>query len=226
MKKITIKNLIDFRRKKSESTKRTFVNNLKKEKKKKEGDSDGGNWWVTSTSAISNVFRYDDERFINDKIDELNEKYNKAQHRTTKIQFKQNIDILLGFEDFEYNNIRPEVELTFLHKPNEKSLLDIEGFPIQAWPHHVFTFSENGSDEIGSVWFVAVKEGFTNTELGMYVDIIYRYLKKHYAEDYFVNPKYCVAVDVMSGKTVDYTAIENGDIPILIEKTIDEIKGM
>lgn len=224
MKKITIKNLIDFRRKSSEKSKKTFANKLKLDKKGEDGS--GGDYWITSLSAISNVFKNDNVGLLNDKVEELQEKYEATPHKTNKLQFQRNIDILLGFEDFDFKSIHPDADLDFLKKPNDKSLIDIKGFPVQAYPHHVFTYSIKGSDEIGAVWFVAKLDGYENSELGMFADIMFRYLDKHYSKDYFVNPEFCIAVDVVNGKSVSYEDIKKGKIAVLIDSAIDEIKRL
>ena len=72
MKKITVKNLIEFRGKK-EKSKLTFINNLKKEKKKSE-KGDSGDYWISALSAVRNTFKFNDERLLDEKIEELNEK--------------------------------------------------------------------------------------------------------------------------------------------------------
>lgn len=224
MKKITIKNLIDFRRK-SERSKKTFAYNLKLDKKS-DDSSGGGDYWISCLSAISNGFKYDKVDYLNDKIKLLKDKVEVSDDRRIKMQFQRNMDILFGFEDFDFKTIRPNADLKFLKKPSDKSIIDISGFPVQARPNHVFTFSKKGSDEIGAVWFIAKLDGYKKNELGMFADMIYRYLNKHYSKDYFVNPKYCIAIDVVNGKEVSYKEIKKGKIPILIESTIDEIKKL
>jgi hypothetical protein len=222
MKKITIKNLIDFRRIKSEKSKKTFVNNLKRDKKK--DDVSAGNYWSICLGAIGNVFKHYDLEIIDNKIKQYEDEIRKTERKQTKDQFQCNIEILLGFRDFDFESIRPDADLDFPPQKYENKFIDIKGFPVQAWPHHVFTFSKNGSEEIGAIWFVAKKEGYENSELGMFADIMFRYLDKHYSKDYYVNPDYCIAVDVVKGEVVNYSDITNGKIPILIEKTIEEIK--
>lgn len=224
MKKITIKNLIDFRRK-SERSKKTFAYNLKLDKKS--GDSSGGgDYWISCLSSISNVFKYDEIEYLRNKIDLLTDKINVSEDRRIKIQFQRNIDILYGFEEFDFNTIRPKSDLFFLKKPSDKSLIDIKGYPVQARPHHVFSFSEKGSDEIGAVWFIAKLDGYKKSELGMFADILFRYLEKNYSKNFYINPKYCVAIDVVNGKEVSYEDIKKGKVPILIESTIEEIKKL
>jgi hypothetical protein len=222
MKKITIKNLIDFRRK-TERSKKTFAYNLKLDRKS-DDSSGGGDYWISCLSSISNVFKYDEIDYLRDKIDILTEKIDVSEDRRIKMQFQRNIDILFGFEEFDFNTIRPKADLKFLKKPSDKSLIVIKGYPVQARPHHVFSFSEKGSDEIGAVWFVAKLGGYKKSELGMFADILYRYLEKHYSKDFYVNPKYCIAIDVVNGNEVNYEDIKKGKVPILIESTIEEIK--
>ena len=106
-----------------------------------------------------------------------------------------------------------------------KSIIDIRGLHIQSKPSHIFSFSETDSEEVGGIWFVAKLKGFKEAELGMFADIIYRYLKKHYSDDFYVNSKYCIAIDLFNGQKLNYSEIENNKIPKLIDSTIDEIKG-
>ena len=222
MEKITIKNLIDFRRK-NEKRRITFVNNLKKEKAPQE--SSGGDYWISCLSAIANAYKYENKDLLEEKIESLREKVNFATDKRIKDQFQRNIDILLNFQDSDFQNIRPDSELTFLKQPKMKSIIDIGGLNIQSKPSHIFSFSENNSEEIGGIWFVAKLKGFKKAELGMFADIIYRYLKKHYSDDFYVNSKYCIAIDLFHGQKVNYSEIENNKIPKLIDSTIDEIKG-
>ncbi|MER3374827.1 MAG: hypothetical protein RIM83_09365 [Allomuricauda sp.] len=222
MKKVTVKNLIEFRGK-NERTRITFVNNLKKEKKKSEDDS-GGDYWISCLSAVRNLFKYDNEDLLDDKISELAEKIKVTEIKRIKDQFQRNIDILNNFKEFEIQHLKPNVDLNFLKQPKINSLLDIKGFPIEAKPCHIYTFSENNSEEIGGIWFIAKLKGFKQSELGMFTDILYRYLDKHYSKDFFVNPDYCIAVDLFNGREVNYSEIQNGNIPILIDSTLDELK--
>lgn len=221
MKKVTVKNLIEFRGK-SERTRITHINNLKKEKKKSE-DGSGGDYWISCLSAIRNSFKYENEELLDVKISELIEKIKATEIKRIKDQFKRNIDILNNFKEYEIQHLRPDVNLNFLKQPKIKSLLDIKGFPIEAKPCHIYTFSENNGEEIGGIWFIAKLKGFKKSELGMFTDILYRYLAKHYSENFYVTPYYCVAVDLFNGLEVKYSEIQNGDVPILIDSTLDEM---
>ncbi|WP_425236975.1 hypothetical protein [Ulvibacterium sp.] len=222
MKKVTVKNLIDFRRK-TERTKKTFVNNLKKEKGA-EDNSGGGDYWISCLSAISNAFRNGNTSLLDEKIQQLAEKIKHSEIKRIKNQFQRNIDILNNFKDFNLQNLKPATNLVFHVQPKNKSILDIKGFPVEAKPNHVFSFSENGSNEIGAIWFISKLNGYKKSELGMFADIAYRYLKQNFSDEYYVNPAFCTAVDVYNGLEVNYEAIRSGNIPTLIENTILEIK--
>lgn len=223
MKKITIKNLIDFR-KKSDRSKVTFLNSLKTEKSvSAEG---GGDYWVSCVSAICNAFKRNDKRLLNEKVLEINEKLPHAAANITKTQYQRNIDILESFEDFDLDHVKPSSKIQILKKPKEKSIIEIDGLSIEAKPSHVFSFSENGSDEIGSIWFVAKLNGYDTNELGMFTDILYRYLDKHFSDKYFINKSFCIAVDVVSGREVRYTSLEDGSVPMLLEETIAQINKL
>jgi hypothetical protein len=223
MEKITIKNLIEFRGK-SDRTKITFVNNLKKEKKKLDEDSTGGDYWISCLSVIRNTFKSDNVDLLDEKIIFLREKIKASEIKRIKDQFQRNIDIISNFKDYDFKHLKPNVDLTFIKQSKPNTILDIKGFPIESNPCHIFTFSKNNSDEIGGIWFIAQLKGFKKSELGMFADVLYRYLDKHYSKDFFVNPDYCIAVDLYNGQEVNYSEIQNSQIPILIESTLDDLK--
>ncbi len=225
MEKIRIKELVEFRRK-SERARITLVNNLKLDRALENNSSSGGDYWISCLSALANTFKYDNSELLNEKIDLLIEKIKTAQEKRIKDEFQRNLDVLYNFSDFDFHELKPNVKLTYLNKPTDKAILDVKGLPIQAKPDYVFTFSINGSEEIGAVWFIAQLEGFDKGELGMFVDILYRYLVKHYSKDFFVNTSYCLAVDVNKVQRVCYKDIEEGKIPRLLDQTIEDIKKL
>ncbi|MGQ1948717.1 hypothetical protein ACT3CD_16620 [Geofilum sp. OHC36d9] len=225
MEKIRIKELIKFRRK-SDRSRITLVNNLKLNKALENDSSSGGDYWISCLSAIANAFKYDNIELLDEKIDLLIEKIRTHEDKRIKNQFQRNIDVLYNFEDFDFQELKPNADLIFLKKPTDISILDIKELPIQAKPDHVFTFSINNSEEIGAVWFIAQLDGFDKGELGMFVDILHRYLIKHFSKDFFVNTSNCIAVDVNKAQYVSYKDIEEGKIPNLLEQTIDDIKKL
>ena len=221
MEKLTVKNLIEFRGK-NDRTRITFVNNLKAEKQK--SDDGGGYYWISCLWAIRNTFTSGDLNRLDEKIDLLNEKIKISSIKRIKDQFQRNIDIINNFKDYNFEHLKPTSDLTFLKQPTYQTILTIKNFPVEAKPCHVFSFSQNNSAEIGGVWFVAQLKGFKKAELGMFSDILYRYLDKHYSKDFYVNPDYCIAVDLYNGQETNYTEIKNGNIPVLIDSTLDDFK--
>lgn len=225
MEKIRIKELIKFRRK-SGQAKITLVNNLKLNQALENDSSSGGDYWISCLSAIANTFKHDNAELLSEKIDLLIEKIKITQDKRIKDEFQRNLDVLYNFRDFDFQELKPNAKLKYLKKSTDKSIVDIKGLPIQAKPDHVFSFSINNSEQIGAVWFISQLNGFDKGELGMFVDILYRYLDKHYSKDFFVNTHYCIAVDVNKAQRVNYKDIEEGKIPRLLEQTIDDIKKL
>lgn len=228
MKKIPVDKLIDFRRKKLDRAKITVLKSTQKEKEKK-ADGSGGNYWVSCLSAIINLFIDDSEDLIAEKIDDLRNRIKRTKHLLTKQRWQKNIDILFAlfaFQEYDMTSIKPAGKLTFLKKPKDKSILKIKDVLIESNPSHVFAFSKNGFEEIGAVWFVIKKDGFNKSELGMFTDIMYRYLMMNYSDKFKINPKYCIAVDLVNCQEVNYYQLLNGDISFLLDNTIDEVKKL
>jgi hypothetical protein len=169
MEKVTVKNLIEFRRK-NERTKITYVNNLKTGDKKTDEGS-GGDYWVSCLSAIRNTFRFNDDNLLDEKIDLLHEKIKVTEIKRIKDQFQRNIDILSNFTDYDFHHLKPNVDLIFLRQEKKKSIIDIKGLPIESNPCHIYTFSMNDEEAIGGIWFVAKLRGYTKSELGMFADL-------------------------------------------------------
>lgn len=225
MKKIPVDKLIDFRRKKLDRAKITVLKSTQKEKEKK-ADGSGGNYWVSCLSAIINLFIDDSEDLIGEKIDDLRNRIKRTQHVLTKQRWQKNIDILFAFQEYDMTSIKPAGKLTFLKKPKDKSILKIKDVLIESNPSHVFTFLNNGFEEIGAVWFVIKKDGFNKSELGMFTDIMYRYLILNYSDKFIINPKYCITIDLVNCQEVNYYQLLNGDISFLLDNTIDEVKKL
>jgi hypothetical protein len=222
MEKIRVKELINFRRA-SERSRITIANNLKSKKVLEDDISSGGDYWVSCLSAIANTFKYHNTELINEKINFLIEKIETTGDQKVKDRFQRNIDILHNFEDFDFQELKPNAEVKYITKSTDKSILDIKGLPIQAKPDLVFTFSNNINKEIGAIWFIAQLNGYDKSELAIFSDVLYRYLDKHFSKDYFVNPSYCMAVDAKKAQYIRYKDIEEGRVAKLLEQTIDDI---
>jgi len=187
MEKLTLKKIVEFRGKSSKS-KKTFVNNLKK-KATSEKTGSGPDYWVRSLSSISNSFKLNDINPVIEKRDELIDLVQATDYKRTKDQYQRNLDILYNYEDFDLKKWRPDGELEFVKKPKKNSILTIRGLEVQTTPQHVFTFKKNGNEQIGVIWFIAKLDGFKKDELGMFADILYRYLKNNYLKNFLINTK-------------------------------------
>lgn len=173
MKKISIKDVVEFTRK-SDRSKQSFAANLKHTREKSSVES-GGDYWISSISAVSNSYKLNDIQPIIDKRYELEDKYEGTEYKRSKIMYKRNIDILYGCEEFDLDKWRPSKKMEFMKKYREYSVLNINGLPIQVLPNHIFTFNNEDvkEQEIGAIWFVAKLDGYKKNELGMYVDILF-----------------------------------------------------
>ena len=224
MKNLTVKNIIEFRNK-TDRSKRKFAEGLKLDVEKDNSEG-GGDYWVSSVSALCNAYKRIDLQLVKDKMDELEEKLGNTEIKTTKAMYKRNIEILYNYEDFDFRKLQPQRKMAFQRKPKAYSNLTLKGLQIQATPSHVFTFERNGVREIGAIWFIAKLGGYKKDELGMFADILFRYLKTNYSDDYVLNSKYCVAVDVVNAHDVSYAQIQKAEIPEVLVSTIGEIKRL
>jgi len=59
---------------------------------------------------------------------------------------------------------------------------------VQLVIHHVFAFGKDNAPEIGAIWFIAKLGGYPKEELGMFADVLYRYLKSNFGKEYDINP--------------------------------------
>lgn len=223
MEKITITNLIDFRRKNSDRSKQTYANNLKFSKAKSK-DQSGGDYWMSALTAISNKFKENDLSIIPNKIDELIDKIENNKGKNTKDMFQRNVNVLQNFEDFDFTYLKPDAKLTFLKKPKSISIINIENLPIFAKPHHVFTYTINEVKYIGAMWFIAKLNGFKYEEISVVTEILYRYLDINFADKYKVSEDYCTTVDVTDLSMVNYTQISK--IKSTLIETLDELKSL
>ncbi len=225
MEKVTIKDLVDFNRK-SDRGKKSFAYKIKTRELKPKGEGSGGNWWSTSLSAIGNVYKSGNTNLLNEKIEDLNIRSNITDNKLAKLQYTQNIEVLQSMLEYDFKQIRPTQEFTLVKSIYEQKMIEIYGFPVQAWPTSVFSFKENDKTYVGSVWFVTNKDPFKDSELGMYAEILYRFLSKWYTPKFEVNPSYCVAVEPKRGTHVNYKMIQDGGVISILDKTLLKIKNM
>ncbi|MDD4210344.1 MAG: hypothetical protein PHI52_08430 [Bacteroidales bacterium] len=225
MENIRVKEIVAFKRK-SEKAKISQVESWKKRKSSNSPKTGGGNYWISCLMAISTVFKTNDLDIYDERISRLEDMIRNSEIENTKKRFQKNIDIITSFKDFDLQEIRPNAKLKTLHKVKSKSVLDLYGVPIQVNPNHVYSFSIDNEKKIGAVWFIAQKEGYSENELAMFTDILYRYLNDHYNDKYEVSKSFCVAVDIVKAHKVDYSEIESKKVTSLIDSIIKEINSI
>lgn len=223
MDKLTLSNIVDFRRK-SETSKVTFVNKLKKPKETTEVG--GGDYWIISTSSASNYFRNEDLNEIDEKIEEVTEKKAVAPAKISKNMFQKNIDILSNFDEIEMDKVKPNFKLSYISKPKSKSIIKVRALPIQVRPQHVFTFNESNIEKIGSIWFISKLGGYNKNEQVLFTDALYQYLKVNYSKDFDISTNFVIAFDLSSMSHVSYSQIERGDYNSQLNETLDEINKL
>ena len=229
MQKIRVKELVEFRRKSTERGKRNFAQKLKTRspKEKKESDDDGGgDYWVTSTSCIYQVIKQDNIDLIDDKIVDLSGRLQEADDKRSKLMHQRNIDILISFKDFNYRELLPPKDYKIEKISGGQTTIILKQFPIVVKPQIIFSFERKDKKEIGAIWLIPQKVGFKKPELGMFSEMLFRFLHENYSEHYQIAPDYCSAVDTFNNQKITYYDLQSGNIVHLIEKTLDEINKL
>jgi len=229
MQKISIKELVAFTRKPNDRAKKNFAYKLKSrtaKEKKEDDESGGGDYWITSTSCINNVFKHNNKDLYDGKIEELAEKVTAAELNQVKSMFQRNIDILNNFKDFHIEDIRPSKILKFETVQRAHTIVYIDDFPLYISPSVLFCHERRGKKELGAIWLVAQVGGFKKNELGMFCEMLYEFLIKHYSEDYQISEDLCIAIDTFSAQKISYKELKNSNASSLVKKTLKEIKNL
>ena len=230
MERIKVNELVDFRRKDNIKFKRNFAMKLKtrvaKQKVESDDDVEPRDYWVFSTSCIYQAFKNGDDEFYDPKIDELQVKMLKPDIKSSVfLMYKRNRDILISFKEFELNNHRPK-ELKRHGVQTEFKTMTISDYPLYVRPTMVFTYQKNGKNEIGGLWLVPQVNGFKKSELGIFCEVLYRFLIKNYANDYQISHDYCIAIDTVNAQSITYTDLLDGTVPFLLDETLNQIKNI
>lgn len=231
MDKFDIKDIIRFKRRK-EPYKKGFLISLenrekiKKANKERNEKSRGGDFWVICLRAIEAVFKTNEKNSYDNKIKILEGKIEKEKVRRNKVQYEANLNVMLNFTDFDFSEVIPGKEIKILSHAKETEIIDINGLSVKANPTIIFSFENEAINEIGGISFIAQKEGFKKSELGIFTETYFKYLNKNYFKDYVINPHYIIAIDVVEVKMVRHDQILNGEIVPLLESTIEEIKKL
>lgn len=221
MKKLTIKKIIEFKGK-GDSAKKNFAAAIKLNKPEPKSES-GGDYWISAVSAIARAYKEKDPQVITQKIKEVEDKLEASKIPQTNARLKDNIDLLGKYQNFDFRKWAPPGKLQLLKC--HKAVLTIKELFVETLPNIVFSFGRENK-EVGAIWLIAKKKGFKQEELGMFTDILARYLRSQHGKKHTPNPRYCLAVDVVNKYDVNYTQLQNAEIPYLLNKTIDEIKRL
>jgi hypothetical protein len=224
MKVISVKDMVDFKRR-SDRRKKTFVINMKKTLETS-SSNDGIDYWTSGVSAIISSFKKDSLQPLFDRKSELIKRYDSAIHKTSKIMYMQNIEIINTYSELNKENWRPTQKIKFESISSSNYIMKIEEINIKMKPSIVYTFNLSGKDQIGGLWFVSQKDGFSKVELGMFCDVLNRYLNVNYSDRYVINNTYCTVVDVMKGNYINYQELEDGKVYEAFIPTIREIKSL
>ena len=221
MKNLSIKDLIEFR-KKSDRGKKIFVENIKSNKILPPTDG-GGDYWVSSISAICNSYRQGDFSLADEKITELQEKIRNTKRTITKNMYQKNVEILQNYKGMDLKKIRPTQKISFLKKSTGNPTLTIKGLQVETKPSHIFTFGNTDEEKVGAIWFTSKVKGYTIEEVGMFCEMLYRFLRHNYSNKYQIMPRYCIAIDMVSEHTVDYSKIQDGSLSPMLNSTLDQL---
>ena len=79
---------------------------------------------------------------------------------------------------------------------------------------------------MGAIWLMPQINGFKKPELGMFCEMLYRFLNENFAEHFQISTDYCIAVDTYNGQKITYSDLLSGDISHLVETTLEEINKL
>lgn len=229
MEKITVKELIKFRQKTSEKLKKSFAQKIKFRKsvaKVSANKKGGGNYWSISNSCIQNVFKDDTEEYYDSKINEALILKEIEKRERFKTMYQRNIDILSNFKEFEILKLRPENIINFESIQKQQRVIRVSNFPIYLNPNLVFSFEVIGEKQIGALLLVSQLDGFNKSELGMFCEMLYKFLVLNFSDEYQISKEYCIIIDTCFSKIITYTDLAEGKVPLLINATLEELKKL
>jgi hypothetical protein len=219
-RKVPVMELVRFKRL-SERSQATYANNLKIPKKPKLNSDSGGNYWVRSVSCLSNAFKENNNKLIQNKIEEIVNVYNSAKLERTRVMQKRNLEILHNYIDFDFASWWPAEDIRILSNP--QLTLNIKGVPIQIIPSCVFSYEINSEQKVGGLWFVCWLDGFKPDDLGVFSESLFKYLSILFEKQYKIEPKDCHIVDISTMYRTTYQELLDGKIDPKLEETINTL---
>jgi NAD-dependent dihydropyrimidine dehydrogenase PreA subunit len=225
LNRIRVIDLVAFS-KLSERRQSTFANNLKIPKKPKsdEDESEARNYWHRCLTGISTASKQNDNDVIKERIESLLDVYEPCEKKLVRLMYKRNLEILKKYEEFNFVIWYPTMAFKFVSK--NKAPLTIKDIPLEVRPQHVFTFGKKETPSFGGIFFVASVQGYRTNDLGIISEAVFKHLREQYPEPYYIDPNYCIAVDVSSMELVRYQEILVGKIPSLLQTLADKLSKL
>src|SRR5699024_9838632 len=100
------------------------------------------------------------------------------------------------------------------------------GFHIKVNINELFEFKEDNIKKLGAICFVSKLDGYSESELGMFSEVLYKYLNENYSTEYNVDPKFVWALDVFSQNAINYQMLEKNEVNSILETTLNNLKSM
>ncbi|WP_285008608.1 hypothetical protein [Pedobacter faecalis] len=223
IEKVSIGDVVEFSRK-SPTSQVTMANKLKKPKSSDEKKDGGGNYWANCLSAIKSALKKDSHLPISEKITQLEKTLRAEKIQRNKDRWQRNLDILHGFEDFDFSTLQPRTPFEVLKGLDEKMPLIIEDLPIKVKPDYIVSFEDKGVKMIGAVLFVGKKKKFERENLAVFADALYRYLSKNKGAEYQVSKTVCTVVDFITLRVVRYSGIDNESLTSSLDEILRKIR--
>lgn len=223
MRKISVKELVDFRRG-TDRQKSTFAKKIDSIKPKTNDDSAGGDYWIRSLSALREAYRENDKSYLNNKIDRISADWKSDTIDRTKSMYKRNIEVLRSFLDFDFGELRPSFSITLLGRVKKRDVLTYKGLPIEIPVHEIYSFRNADNNScIGAVLFVAKLNGYTLNELGIFAQAVYNFMNKNFSDKYQISSSDIKIVDAITTKVVSHQMLISEELPPLYASTLEEI---
>lgn len=222
--KIKIKELIEF--KDYSEKKKNFVLKLRLPVVVlEESDKGGGDYWIRGISAIVASCKENSNEKMAQKIADIERDKNITINSRTIQQYEKNLEIFYTFRNFNFRDLFPE-NYEILKKTIKKGEIIVHNnFEIKVQISLPFTFVESELTKVGAIWFVAIKNGYSRSQLGIFAELAYNFLTSNYSEIYEVCPENILIVDAYSTSSVSYSMVQNRQIPSQLTSTLTEISN-
>lgn len=228
MYRISVKELIEFRRK-SPRSKKSMANSFKKRAapvKNPEVKGGGGDYWISCTSTIYDVIKHDDISQFDVKIETLRRKTEENPNKRTKVMFQRNVEILEKFKTFNLRILKPTGKIKHLRLLKDMKVISINGVPIYVNPTVVYQFEEDDELFIGAIWLIPQINGLNRDELTLCCETLYAFLKTHFSHTHLISDFFCVVIDAYNAQHISQNMIRENSYNLVLQRTIDEIVSL